>query len=166
MMVRVVAVIVGVLMGGCAADEPCPGVCSSSTTDDDTTADTHSHETHAHTHTDTEVTAGSDSHTETGHHTTDTSDTSESESTTEAAAPTPMDYCDCMLVACHDYYHDHWGDDHDASLTACLAEAEGVPVAGMPVTEGNFFECRYHYCGEAFSEPARCTEAAGMGLCQ
>jgi len=164
------SLVVGLLIGavpGCTTESGCHDECSTGSghTSDDATTD--EHETHAHTSSGSETDAETDATTQTESE----SDTHGSGPTTEGTTDGPsewsaMDYCDCMLVACHDYYHEHWGDDHDASLTACLEEIGAVPEFGMPVTEGNFFECRAHYCDAAFSEPQRCTEAAGMGMCQ
>ncbi len=159
---RQLAIFLGFGLGfGCDSEPNCHDSCThgESTSDATSSNTTDDHETHVHTQTDSDATAGevSGSASDTG---------SDSDTTEGPGAPTSMDYCDCMLVACHDYYHDHWGDDHDNSLVACLAEAEAVPSAGMEVMEGNFFECRFYHCEQAYSEPERCTEAAGMGMCQ
>ena len=76
-------------------------------------------------------------------------------------------YCDCMLLTCHDAYHDAFGpeSDEEAARAACLAEAEALPVAGMDVDTGNFVECRIHHCTSGMSDPATCAAAIGEGAC-
>jgi len=167
-MKRIAILVMGLLIGAmpACATENCHD-CAEHTTGSET--ETTEHETHVHTSSTSET--DDETETETDTHSGSESDTHGSDATTEGTTGGPsewsaMDYCDCMLVACHDYYHEHWGEDHDASLAACLDEAGAVPEAGMPVSEGNFFECRAHHCDAAYSEPQRCTEAAGMGMCQ
>jgi hypothetical protein len=76
-------------------------------------------------------------------------------------------YCGCMQLACHDAYHDTFGPESDepAALANCLAEAEEVPVAGMPVTEGNFIECRIYHCAEGKDDEAACPGSVGKDTC-
>ena len=75
-------------------------------------------------------------------------------------------YCECMVVYCHDDYHGTWGEDHDMSVAMCEAEAAALPVAGGPVTQGEFIECRVHYCELAKTDPGACASAIGGGSCQ
>ena len=76
-------------------------------------------------------------------------------------------YCGCMQLACHDAYHGAFGPESDepAGLANCIEEAEGLPVAGMPVTEGNFIECRIYHCAEGKSDESACPGSVGQGKC-
>jgi hypothetical protein len=76
-------------------------------------------------------------------------------------------YCDCMLLTCHDAYHDHFGpeSDEEAARAACWAEAETLPVAGMDVDSGNFVECRIHYCASGSEDADTCAATIGEGAC-
>jgi hypothetical protein len=76
-------------------------------------------------------------------------------------------YCDCMLLSCHDAYHASFGPDSDepAARANCLAEAEALPAAGMPIEEGNFVECRIHFCEAGQSDESVCPSAVGAAPC-
>lgn len=76
-------------------------------------------------------------------------------------------YCDCMLLTCHDAYHDQYGPDTDepAARANCLAEAGALPVAGMAVDTGNFIECRQHHCDLGVEDEVVCGAAIGEGVC-
>jgi len=82
-----------------------------------------------------------------------------------------MDYCNCMLNRCHDVYHSTWGEDHLQSESACLGVAEALPQAGEEATEGNFLECRQHYCSAAEvidgsgDDADNCPQAMGEHTC-
>jgi hypothetical protein len=79
----------------------------------------------------------------------------------------PAQYCDCMLLTCHDAYHASFGPDTDepAAAAACLAEAEGLPSVGMDIDMGNSIECRLHYCALGSETPDDCAAAVGDGAC-
>ena len=82
-----------------------------------------------------------------------------------------MDYCSCMLNRCHDGYHATWGEDHLASEAACLEFAAGLAQAGEAVTQGDYLECRQHFCDaaevnpEGSDDPANCPQAFGEQTC-
>lgn len=75
-------------------------------------------------------------------------------------------YCDCMLVSCHDAYHETFGPDTDepAARAACLSEASRLPEAGMDVDTGDFIECRIHHCELGRTDEAACPDTVG-GVC-
>lgn len=100
--------------------------------------------------------------TTTGHdHVTGTS------STTTGGDSLAGDYCDCMLLYCHDQYHDAWGEEHPMSETNCLAAAEALPTIGAPAMSGDSLECRLHHCQAASDgDPAACQGAIGGPPCQ
>lgn len=84
------------------------------------------------------------------------------------AMTTPAEnYCTCMLFSCHDWYHMAFGPETDepAALATCLAEAEKLPLAGMDVAEGNFIECRIHYCVEGQDDESVCPNTIGLQVC-
>ncbi|MEZ4384186.1 MAG: hypothetical protein R3A79_22825 [Nannocystaceae bacterium] len=99
---------------------------------------------------------------------TETAGETEAGSSTGYAPPSAEDYCACMLEACHDLYHATWGENHVLSEMACLASAAESPSAGMPATEGDFIECRAHYCALAAetADMGVCDSALGEGACQ
>jgi hypothetical protein len=72
-----------------------------------------------------------------------------------------------MLTSCHDAYHDTYGPDTDepAARANCLSTAEALPVAGMPVDQGNFIECRIHYCEIGDADPNACDSSVGQASC-
>ncbi len=86
---------------------------------------------------------------------------------TGGAASLAERYCACMLTSCHDAYHDAFGPDSDeeAAAAACLAEAETVPEAGMAVTDGNFIECRLHFCAVGRTDESACPSSVGQDAC-
>lgn len=77
-------------------------------------------------------------------------------------------YCNCMLTSCHDAYHDAYGPDTDevAARANCLETAEMWPEAGMNVMQGDFVECRIHFCVEGRTDPDVCPQAVGPGACE
>ncbi len=76
-------------------------------------------------------------------------------------------YCGCMLLSCHDQYHQKFGPESDevAAREACLAEAGALPVNGSDVDSGNFIECRLHFCTAGKTDPSVCDNTIG-GVCQ
>lgn len=89
----------------------------------------------------------------------------------DAGAPDPgvdplvRRYCDCMLVTCHDLYHELYGAEEEVARANCFAVAAAQPRAGALVREGRFLECRLWACGEAERDPAFCHPAGGGGVC-
>lgn len=77
-------------------------------------------------------------------------------------------YCDCLLLSCHDDYHAKYGPETDepAARAACLSEAASVPVNGSATTSGNFIECRLHHCQAGKTDPASCASSVGGDQCQ
>jgi hypothetical protein len=63
-----------------------------------------------------------------------------------------------MLINCHDDFHGTWGEDHDASVAACVAAAEALSEAGLA--------CRAERCEAAKDAPAACVDAIGDGTCR
>ena len=70
-----------------------------------------------------------------------------------------------MLANCHDLYHGAWGEDHISAEAMCLEAAAAVPGAGSDVMEGNFIECRVHFCEQAAADEALCENAMGNAVC-
>lgn len=77
------------------------------------------------------------------------------------------DYCDCMLLSCHDQYHATYGPDTDevAARQTCLEQAAALPVAGMAVDAGNFVECRLHHCEAGKTDVTACPASVGLEIC-
>lgn len=86
----------------------------------------------------------------------------------DGSAPDPavVEYCNCMLVTCHDLYHEIWGADEAEARAACLHAGAELPRAGEPVTQGDFLECRLHFCEAAGEAPEACDEAGGREVCR
>ncbi len=86
--------------------------------------------------------------------------------TGEGGTDEAKSYCNCMLLACHDAYHATFGDESDEELARenCLREASLIPVAGMNVEEGNFVECRIHFCSLGGNDESVCPNTVG-GIC-
>ena len=78
-----------------------------------------------------------------------------------------LEYCDCMLLSCHDAYHASFGPDTDeeAARNNCIAEAETVAVADSDVTQGDFIECRIHHCEVGKTDEMSCPSSVGDGMC-
>lgn len=87
------------------------------------------------------------------------------ETATAGDAPPVTDYCNCMLVNCHDQYHELWGEQHQASEAMCQAAAEAVPSVGVPAMSGDSLECRLHFCTLGHDDPAACASALGAAPC-
>jgi hypothetical protein len=150
---------------------------SAASTSDDPSASTSADPTEHDTHTShdasgtTSTTGPTTGHEATSHathdpQTTSTTGPSGSTGSTGGGDPPPVaDYCACMLVNCHDQYHATWGEDHEAAEAACTAAAEAVPSVGMPATDGDSLECRYHYCQLGHDDPGACESAIGGGAC-
>lgn len=83
------------------------------------------------------------------------------------AGPDPAEvYCNCMLVNCHEPFHDRWGPDDPTALTNCAAEANGVPRATPGTDTGNSLECRITHCERAATSPdTECPAALGDTIC-
>lgn len=84
-----------------------------------------------------------------------------------AGSPLATQYCDCMLLACHDAYHAKYGPETDekAAREKCFADAEAVPVNGEVTDTGDFIECRIHHCEAAKTDETSCPSSVGNGEC-
>lgn len=129
----------------------------------------HSHETETGQAQDTGTSSGSTGSSETGH--AESSETGHATTTTDGGSSggqgvTPDAYCDCLLVNCHEPYHDMWGEsDVDAAMNCREAAAE-VPQNGAPTMEGDFLECRIAHCELAADDAMQCDAALGAAPCQ
>jgi hypothetical protein len=100
------------------------------------------------------------------------SDASGSETTEEPSGGDDHDhdldhaFCDCMLVHCHDDFHEQWGESDLEATLNCRDEAAKLPRAGEPTLEGNVIECRLGHCEAAESEPEQCEAALGDPPCR
>jgi hypothetical protein len=74
-------------------------------------------------------------------------------------------YCNCMLLSCHDEFHDRWGEGDDEAIAGCRTEALTVPVAGSDVSRGDFIECRLAQCSMATVSEDACAAAVGRTVC-
>lgn len=144
------------------------GLAACGTTESGTDHDSHDASTHDHaTSTTTSSTGDSTTHdhatehapTSTGHEHTTTTGTTTGDSSPVA------DYCECMLVNCHDQYHGAWGEEHPMSEINCTMAAEMLPTVGMPTMSGNSLECRLAHCELAVDDPALCEAAIGGAPC-
>ncbi|MEM6991378.1 MAG: hypothetical protein AAF721_12795 [Myxococcota bacterium] len=66
-------------------------------------------------------------------------------------------YCDCIFGACHETYHERWGEDEIVSRMACEAEAAALSVDGIA--------CRMTAC-QAVASEADCAEAIAPARCE
>ena len=96
------------------------------------------------------------------------------ECTHEDAGSTPGDagidpvaeYCNCMLVNCHDPFHDRWGETDMEAIANCAAEAGALPRAEPTAEAGNSLECRMTHCQRAMTNAAtECPAALGDAIC-
>lgn len=140
---------------GSTADTPSGPTTAAASTSDGETGDA----THA---TDASETAAVTT-SETTHATHDTHAT---ELDTTGGGSPADEYCECMLVNCHDLYHATWGEDHRASEAMCAAYAASVPSVGVPATSGDSIECRLHFCTLGLDDPSACDSALGGAPCQ
>jgi len=74
-------------------------------------------------------------------------------------------YCSCMLVNCHDPWHEVFGEDDLEATMACVDLVESLPRAGEDLDAGNFAECRIHFCELAADDPTVCPAALGQEIC-
>lgn len=72
-------------------------------------------------------------------------------------------YCDCMLINCHDPFHERWGADDVEARNNCAREASAWPVTGSPQTSGDSVECRIAVCEGVADRRNTCPEALGEG---
>lgn len=76
--------------------------------------------------------------------------------------PPPLtEYCDCMVVECHDQYHAKFGEEHRVAEMLCLEYAASIPSVGAPAMSGNSIECYTWACAQG-----DCEAALGGGACQ
>ena len=80
----------------------------------------------------------------------------------DAAAET---YCNCMLVNCHDDFHERYGEGDVVALPACYEAAAAFPTVGMDAMSGDSLECRMHFCNEAAADGSACAAALGDEIC-
>jgi len=83
-----------------------------------------------------------------------------------------VEYCQCMLINCHETYHGKFGEDEIPAQEACIMEADGLPMNGSDVDAGNFLECRQHFCAMATDDACPteegcdpCDKAIGSTVC-
>jgi hypothetical protein len=74
--------------------------------------------------------------------------------------------CDCMLVHCHDDFHEEWGESDLEATLNCRDEAAMLPRKGEPTLQGDFLECRLGHCeAAAEGDPSWCAGALGESPC-
>ena len=74
--------------------------------------------------------------------------------------PAAEEYCECLLITCHDPFHDKYGADDAEAIAACQREAAGFPVAGTEQMSGDSIECRQYHCDNATGD-STCENALG-----
>lgn len=141
------------------------GLVACGTTESGTDHDSHD-TSGAGTHEHTTTTGGSTTHEHASEHgsTDHEHPTSTTDTTTGGGSPV-ADYCECMLVHCHDQYHATWGEEHPMSELNCTADAEKLPTVGMPTMTGNSLECRLSHCQLAPDDASLCEAAIGGPPC-
>lgn len=77
-----------------------------------------------------------------------------------------LGYCECMIVNCHDPFHDLYGEDDLTATMACREDAATWPQYGESIDEGDFIECRIEACVAAAEDPTSCDAALGGPPCQ
>jgi hypothetical protein len=87
------------------------------------------------------------------------------DASTEPESPV-FAYCNCMLLSCHDAFHERWGESDDKAIAGCRAEALTLPASGSDATEGNFIECRLAHCQMATVSENACAAALGSVVCR
>src|SRR5690606_15015598 len=92
----------------------------------------------------------------------DTTDLSDTTDTTDIDA-LARQVCSCLLINCHDPFHEKYGETDGEAVPACQAEVAALPLAGMDVSSGNFIECRQLACADANRD---CDAALGAAPCQ
>jgi len=82
--------------------------------------------------------------------------------------PDPVtEYCNCMLINCHEPFHDRWGEGDPEALAGCSEEAGALPRAAPGATSGDSLECRRFHCERAaVDDMASCPAALGDEVCQ
>ncbi len=74
-------------------------------------------------------------------------------------------YCDCMLLSCHDPFHDRWGPDDVEARNACAEEVSMLPREEGAQSGANF-DCWKYQCEQvAAGAGATCDDALGAA-CQ
>ncbi len=71
-------------------------------------------------------------------------------------------YCRCMTTYCYAF------PPGDRRVDACLSIADALPRAGREATEGDFIECRIHWCELHITsfDDTDCEYAAGFSGCR
>ena len=77
-----------------------------------------------------------------------------------------LGYCECMIVNCHDPFHDVYGEDDLTATMACREDAATWPQYGESIDQGDFIECRIEACVAAAEDPSSCDAALGGPPCQ
>jgi hypothetical protein len=77
------------------------------------------------------------------------------------------EFCDCMLVHCHDDFHEAWGESDLEATLNCRDEAATLPRKGEPTLAGDFIECRMGHCQLAAQQgdETPCPAALGDAPC-
>jgi hypothetical protein len=89
-----------------------------------------------------------------------------SESTDDHDHDLDHELCDCMLVHCHDDFHEEWGESDLEATLNCRDEAATLPRSGEPTLQGNFIECRIGHCeAAAQGDSTQCEGALGKPPC-
>lgn len=96
-----------------------------------------------------------------------TDDSSAADTGPDPASIAARAYCNCMLVECHDAFHEEFGVSDVEALENCQAAGEALPMTGMAgTTSGNSLECRQSFCDGAGSDEAACASALGGAPCE
>lgn len=75
------------------------------------------------------------------------------------------DYCFCLLVRCHDVFHDRFGDPDKVALAACGEEASALAPGSPDDMTGDSLACRRFHCAAAEADPMACSAALGDEIC-
>lgn len=119
--------------------------------------------------------AGEHHHEDAGHHDAEHSHDGGHESDADASidvgpdvtiTPAARDYCECMLVNCHEPFHDRWGEADPVAIANCEVEASQLPATGAEEMSGNHLQCRQYHCTQAANGAETCPSALGDGECQ
>ncbi len=75
-----------------------------------------------------------------------------------------VEHCECLLINCHDPFHELYGVDDAEAIAACLVATNPLPRAGAPAETGDSVECRQHHCEaalEMMGDAELCAAALG-----
>jgi len=110
------------------------------------------------------ATAGDDAATA-GDDATTSGDDSSGDGETSGGDAAAQEYCNCLLVNCHDDFHERYGEGDVVALPACYEAAAAIPMVGMEAMSGDSLECRMHFCNEAAGDASACAAALGDEVC-